>query len=148
MSAKAGDAVINELSTFFLTRDAWQNWTPTINQGGAVARTVNYAHYVIIGDTVHIEAEISPTAAGAAGNVIIVGGLPAAIGFLHFGAVDVVGKFVYYDNGTAFYEGGVLAQTATTIIFQCHGVGSQLGATPNFAIANGDILGFNLTYRR
>ncbi|MHA2068516.1 MAG: hypothetical protein ACXABY_29490, partial [Candidatus Thorarchaeota archaeon] len=70
---------INELTTYFLRRDAWETWTPTVDQGGAVAGTILYARYTVLAQTVILTCAIDLTAGGVGGNAIIIAGIPTAI---------------------------------------------------------------------
>jgi hypothetical protein len=59
---------------------AWDSWTPTWSQGGALVGSINYARYRRIGRTIHCSFHITSTAGSpVAGNAVIINGasLPA-----------------------------------------------------------------------
>lgn len=146
MSTKLGDSFVNEQAANFLTRDAWQNWTPTVTQGVAVTATVNRARYVVLADTVIIQCRLDITSAGTAGNPIVVGGLPLAMAAAS--SVLPVGAGLVYDVSVAAYNVVVVGNTTTSVQFWGYNVAGLVGVTPNFALANGDFIGFQITYER
>lgn len=146
MSTKIADSTISELEAFFLTRDGWQDWTPTVDQGGAVAVTVTFARYAVLGDTVHIRGELAVTGAGTGGNNIIIGGLPGALSPAY--VTGDVGTFRVLDAGTAHYVGVLIIASATTFFGRAHNNGSPIGTTPSFALAAGDVIYFQGAWER
>lgn len=127
----------------------WSAWTPTFTQSVAVTATINYARYTVIGWTVHLVGNITFTSGGTAGNNIIMGGLPVNNANV-FGAdvYNVAGHFFYLDSGTASYNGHVYGRANNNVAFIDWSTNSFLGISPNFAIANNDRLGFNITYEK
>lgn len=127
----------------------WQDWTPTLTQNVSVSFTTSYARYLTVGRLVVVRCLLLITGAGTGGNVIVVGGIPAAIAPAHSGATPITtGAFSYFDTGTSFYAGSVFPVGVSTLQFICSGVASYLGATPNFAAANGDRISFNAVWER
>ena len=127
---------------------AWNTWTPTITQSGAVAATVTRARYKIVNKICHTEVSLAVTAAGTAANAIVIGGQPAAIqpsysytpGGFPIGVAQVV------NAGTATYVANVATLTATTFQFRAGATDNWVGVNPNFALANGDFIFFTATY--
>lgn len=64
----------------------WQNWTPTIsNGGGSISATVNWAKYMVIGKTIIWNASISITSVSAGGSLGITGPVASRIAGQHSG---------------------------------------------------------------
>lgn len=123
---------------------AWTDWTPTVDQGGAVAATVTWAKYKVVNGIKFVEVRLTVTGAGSAGSVIKIGGQPAAIQSTTTGIVP--GQVIITDTGTAYYVGNIRVQGATEWRFIAHNSGSEMGATPNFALANTDLIEFSAVY--
>lgn len=151
MTALVNTEQINELSAFFLTRDPWRTWTPTVTQSGSVTVTVTYARYVVLAQTVIVQARLAVTGSGTGGNDIVIAGIPAAIAPANYDAgsgVAVVGTAVVLDNGTGFYQGALVAVGANDLRIQCHGETDRLGTGPSFALASGDAISFQGCWER
>jgi hypothetical protein len=143
------DDTFNEFDARYLLREAWQSWTPTIDQNGNIAVSIDYAKYIVLARTVILTAHISITAAGTAGNDIIVGGVPSAIEFAQFDALGLFtnGSGLVHDSGTAVYHGIVCPITANTMKIRQATTGF-VGSNPSFALANGDDVALTVTYER
>lgn len=130
------------------TPGIWTNWTPTVTQSGSVTVTVTYARYFTDGKLVHLIASLAVTGTGTANNAIVIAGIPSAIapantGFAVCGTIDI------QDSGTAQYIGVLIAVGANDLRGTAHNAGgTYIGAGPNFALANGDIISFQATYER
>lgn len=122
-----------------------KNWTPTVDQGGAVAVTVTMAKYLRMGGLVYATAHLAVTGTGTANNTIAVAGLPVT--GLSADIDEVVGKFVIRDAGVVYYEGVVTMWSTTQLAFQAHNVSGRVGVTPNWALGNGDNIDFSVWYR-
>jgi hypothetical protein len=144
---------VNKLQTDFenLTKPevggVWSDWTPAVDQNGAVAATVVFARYTTIwANTIVATTRLNITGAGVAGNAIEVSGLP-------FSGADeadnaLIGWGSILDNGTAFYP-NVVAFTATgELRFIGWNQTGVIGVTPNFALASGDRIRFTVIYER
>lgn len=130
-----------------LAATAWTAFTPSLDQGGAgLTVTVNYARYQARGKLAVLQAKLSITSVGSAGQVFLLNGIPAAVAPRANGTIDVAGTFIYHDNGTARYQGAVVALDADSFAFQCHNVDAFLGAGPSFTAASGDSLYLNCSY--
>jgi hypothetical protein len=124
--------------------DSAGTWTPTVTQSGSVAVTVNSARYRIQGKLCHVQARLTITGSGTAGNGIIIGGQPSAIQAVS--SEIIIGHFLLLDAGTAYYIGAIRAVTATNWQFFAHLEASSVGADPSFALAPGDVIYFAGTY--
>ena len=124
--------------------DTAGTWTPTVTQSGSVAVTINSARYRISGKLCHVQARLSVTGAGTAGNGIVIGGQPSAIQAIS--TEVLIGHFLLFDSGTAYYTGAVRAVGAANWQMFGHLEGGSLGADPSFALAAGDVLYFAGTY--
>ena len=135
---RAVEAVVSRLV-------APHDWTPTVDQGGAVAATVNYARYWTVGKAVTATCRLAVTAAGTGTTTVVVGGLPLPIKYanenLTLGDGDVA------NAGTAYYAGlSVVPASGSSVKFMRYGAANFVGIDPDFALANGDIIGFTIAY--
>jgi hypothetical protein len=140
--------MIEELTTYFLRRDPWVDWTPTITQSGGVAVTVNNARYQILGDTVTVVMTVTCTAAGTGNNPIVIGGIPSAIAPAFTGNAAAIGIGSVRDVGTGIYVGVVWAIGDADWRIIANGNLQVIGQAPNFALASGDQIGIQVTYER
>lgn len=124
----------------------WMDWTPTITQSVNVTFNTTFCRYCIDGDTIHLRAELAVTSAGTGGNVIIIGGIPAAIAPVN--ATGIFGVFQVLDSGTSFYVGAAQFQSASTFRGTSHNGGAIGSVGPNFALANGDAIYFVGAYEK
>lgn len=125
----------------------WTDFTPTLDQGGAVAITVNYARYAIIGKTAVVQVKVTATGAGTS-NKFTLNGIPAAIAIKQTtGGLNVLGNIVIVDSGTAIFNATAVDNGANSV--QGRGYNSSLYAgagTPAMTIASGDTFYFGLCY--
>lgn len=122
---------------------AYNDWTPTLVQSATVAATVNRARYQVDGQRVHVEAFVTATAAGTAGNAIQLTGLPkirTSGSDMDVGVFHVITATTHY-SGAAYVEAG-----ATSVRGFASGMGGAIGFAPSFALAIGDRVTVNLTY--
>lgn len=124
----------------------WVDWTPTVDQNGAVTHTATYARCKLDNDEVIIRARLAITGSGSAGTRIEVGGLPYSVASV--GGLNTLGDCVIDDNGTTTYEGGVVTADATTLLFRIDQGGGFIGASPSFGLASGDDISFTIQYER
>jgi photosystem II stability/assembly factor-like uncharacterized protein len=147
MTAQYDAGMVDELSAFFLTRDAPVNWTPVVTQTVNVTVTVNRATYQVQGKWVHIMCNLVVTGAGTAGTAIEVSGWPAAILALNPGTYGVAGIGGVFDNGANVYDGFVFFYGAiTSVRFYWQPSGNYIGVNPNFALANTDEIYMNCNW--
>jgi len=125
---------------------AWNTWTPTVDQGGAVAATVTRARYKVVNKICYTEVSLAVTAAGVAANNIVIAGQPAAIQSAYNQAAFPIGVGSVTDTGTAWYGGLLVANGATSWVVLDPSTGNFIGTNPNFALANGDFILFTATY--
>lgn len=123
-------------------------WTPTATQSGAVALTVNNAESVVEGRFAKLSAKVTFTAAGTAGNQIIIAGIPSALAVKASWVTNniPVGVFWFNDQSVGLYSGVLVPLTSTTFGLYANGNASAVGITPNFAIANTDVMYMALDY--
>jgi hypothetical protein len=117
----------------------------TVVQSASVAYTLGYARFTQIGGMVFGHCRLSFTAAGTAGNAILINvtGLPDIIDVARLS----IGGFLFDDASVAPYVGVVtLDGTATQFSFNVHNSAGNLGVVPNFAIASGDSVNFSFEY--
>jgi len=124
---------------------AWESYTPTLTQSGAVTKTVTYAKYTQINKLVIVQCALSVTGAGTAGQAVKVG-LPmnaSTSGTLRLGSGNI------YDASTGTQYGGIwalaLANNSVWMIGDWSG-GSVWGGSPNIALANGDNVELSIMY--
>jgi hypothetical protein len=94
----------------------------------------------------NVRMYIKATAAGTAGNKILVGGLPANIADHNNLLPLVVGIGAVLDSGTTIYQTAACAYDATTIQFFRDGEADFLGLAPAMTLANNDEISMTLTY--
>lgn len=127
----------------------WQTWTPTVTQGVAVTVTVNYARYVVIGQTVVMMIRLSCTSAGTAGSVISIGGQGAIIQPTNTSGVTVIGSGIINDTSAGTnYQGAIIAFGATDWRFIINLSTAYLGSNPALTLASGDAISFVASYER
>ena len=123
----------------------WVDWTPTVNQGGAVAVTVNYAKYVKIGYLAHTLFAVTATAAGTSGNNIIVGGIPAAI--TPASGHVVVGNGYIAQTGAGFYLGTAVLTGTTGILFYTGVFPASIVGSGAYSMGSSDVISAVCTWR-
>ncbi len=127
----------------------WVDWTPTLAQSGAVAATVTEAKYCLIGKVCHIYARLAVTGAGTGNNTIVIGGIPAACSLAYSAGAETfpVGVGIVVDTGSARRVGAVCPIDANDLFIQWYD-GAYIGSgSANFALANGDFVGFTASWR-
>lgn len=117
-----------------LAFNTWQNWTPTLWQGGNVAITSNLSRYFQLGPLAFVTWSFQVNGTGVASNHIEIRDLPIAIS----ANANAQGISKFTEAGVAHWVGMCYKQNSTTIIHQTDGVGNLLGLTPNFVLGAGD----------
>lgn len=125
----------------------WVDWTPTVNQGGAVACTVVEAKYCLIGKVCCVQAKIGITGSGVAGNSIQISGQPTVIQPALASGYQPIGVCFALDAGVNVYFGSLIAFSGISWSLTCDTTGGFVGENPNFALANGDGIQFTALYR-
>jgi len=138
-SLLVGDGSVNRA----VNVGSWVGFTPTLNQGGVVAATVNLARYAIIGKLAVVQIQVTATAGGGAGNITI-GSLPAAITSLSANNSLPVGTFYY--QGAANRSGVAIQSATTTLAFFVDNNAGYLGGAPAVTLANTHILAVNAAW--
>lgn len=127
----------------------WADWTPTVDQNGAVAVTTTFARYTTINGVVIMQIRLAVTGAGDAGNDIIIAGIPAAIRPTNpASSTHTIGTANIREDGVAHHIGALIAVGANDLRIMADGNASFVGTVPNFALNNGDDLGFMAAYER
>lgn len=124
----------------------WFSYTPTLTQSATVTKTVTYAKYARFGRTILLNVRLDVTGAGTAANAIQVG-LPATA----VSTGEYIGIIQIYDAsagaGTPYIGMAGLQTTSTVIGLRDSSAGAAaIGASPNFALANGDQIMMSLHY--
>ena len=126
---------------------AWQSWTPTVAQGATnnIAKTVQYAKYVVLGKTVIANCRLDLTANGTAGSQASIS-IPSEIATASTN--PRVGACHIYDASTTVrYTGQAEFLTSTTLGFVGDWSGNNAwGAAPNLALGTSDQIGFSIMY--
>jgi hypothetical protein len=133
-----------------LCNGVWADWTPTVDQGGAVAATVSFARYIVLARTVIMNVRLGITGTGVAANDIIINNVPTAIqpALAPFGLAVIGAGGVRDDSTNITYTGVLVADGINAWKFRHDGDTLFIGRTPSFALANQDAIGFHATYER
>lgn len=115
---------------------AWNSYTPTLTQSGAVSKTVTYAKYLQFGKLFVAAFELTVTGSGTSGQPIYIG-LPIT----GAAGVTAVGTAWLFDSSAGVhYVGGFQRSSTTAAGIIVNGYGSFVGASPSLALASGDNL--------
>ena len=148
MTLPFNDGLQEAIEAFVVTNHPWITFVPVVTQSGVVAHTANIARYLVRSTKVNIELKMTITGAGTAANGIIISGVVAAIRPTgSTGKSRVVGTGIIWD-GAVPYVGSVIYMGADDFRLFTDGRASEVGITPNFALANNDEIGMNITYER
>ena len=141
----SGSAVV-ELASY----GAWGTFTgqATQNAGPYNAMTevecewTRSARSVVGGGKLTLDAAVG---AGSASPIaILISGLPAVSGAI---GSHMVGTFTYQDTGTTSYSGAVFMTSAGVVYMQADSQAAYVGQAPSFAMAAGDVVWLNFSYR-
>jgi hypothetical protein len=138
-SLLVGDGTVNRA----VNVGPWVTFAPTLNQGGAVATTITWARYAIIGKLAVVQMILTAAAAGGAGNITITG-LPAAITAAIASNALPVGTFYY--SGAANRSGVVIQTTTTSLAFFVDNSAGYLGGAPAATLAIGHVVSVNAAW--
>lgn len=119
-------------------------WTPTVYQGGDVSVTVTRAVYQVVGSAVNTQVMLAVTGTGSAANAVEIRSCPSGIAPV---GLDVIGTFMLANVGTAVYVGAVYPTSPAVWQLWAHNTGNPVGISPSFALASGDVIRLNCTYR-
>jgi len=128
----------------------WSTWTPQLYQNGNLTSTTPHARYTRIGDTAIVQAKVSATQAGVAGQQIEIRNLPYSAEAA--GDYTVIGNAVYWDGTLRWQLNVETLPTATSIAFGYDSApfaaygGGRFGASPSKAVASGNFISFTTTY--
>lgn len=148
--------LVNELTTYFLTRDAWRDFTPALYQNGTITNTVTKAHYAVLAKTVIASVFLTSTGAGSTGggddNIYIL--LPEALVPSHgVSSLFPLGEGIYNDGGTVYscsvtYTGIISGQPGFAFKVVSTTTGNVLGTDPAIAVAANDQAAFTISFER
>lgn len=140
-----GNLVTNMSSSISTTGGVWTDYTPTLVQSSAVAKTVVLARYFQFQKMVIATVVLNITGSGVSANAVNIG-LPVAA---RVNVNQIVGSGYIYDNGGAnpqFTYNCSAYLSSTTSFLSLYQAGSPWGSNPSIALANGDQVAFVLTY--
>ncbi len=121
---------------------AYTSYTPTLTQSATVNKTINYAKYTRIANTIIGKFNVSCSSAGTASNAVIVGMPVTASSVLSTNDLYGVG-FIYDSSATLKYRAMVQFQSTTAIRFlTLHSTTDNLLGVVDFtaALNTGDIV--------
>ncbi len=121
----------------------WINWTPTVDQGGAVAVTVNEAQYVKLRTTCFVKARLTAAGVGTSGSAVKVQGMPAAITPVSSTITAAVGAGAIYSGGLLW--AGTVAppiSSSTALQLLINGYASTRGTTA-YSLAVGNTISYS-----
>ena len=129
----------NELAPFFVP---WTSYTPTLAQGVStnIAKTVNAARYLKIGNTLFVNIYVSATGTGTANSAIT---LSIPSGFTMTSQVYLIGQGQFVDASVSGYPVQPLYVNSTTVGMRrtdTANVTQSVGSDPNVAVASGDVV--------
>jgi hypothetical protein len=132
---------------YFELRPKWKTWTPRVDQGASlnIARTIEYAKYIRLGDLVIASFHLTMTAAGTAGSAAVVY-LPVPM--VNTNALGTNAGWVYDAVGAYRYTGSWFASGVDKVLMVVAPgpPPGGYGVTPNKALANGDVLRGTIVY--
>jgi hypothetical protein len=115
-----------------------QAWTPTINQPGSIAKTVNWGWSQRSNGLYRATCKLSITGSGTGTNAITVS--------TPFTQVEAFGSFVFFDTSNSFYRSGnVLPQSTTLYSFVIDSGADLYGIAGTDGMTNGDVLWLSVT---
>jgi hypothetical protein len=123
---------------------AWESYTPTVSQPGAITFTTSYSKYCQLQKIVIVENFLNITGTGTGGNAIRVT-LPIASTL----SGACYGSAFFYDaSANNTYNLTVLHGSATDVVFFYNLVGasSNFGTAPNIPLGNNDQIRFSIVY--
>jgi hypothetical protein len=133
-----------EIAPFFT---GWVSYTPQIDQGASVniAKTVNYAKYLRVGNLVMVQLNVTFTAGGTGGSAVTItlpSGLTVTNGLQ-------IGNGIIYDTSVSTPYHASVYTVAGKMQFSGDWSGAGTwGQTPNTALASGDNIAINATYEK
>lgn len=125
--------------------NAWTSYTPVLKQGTTtVSATVDYAKYMQVGKTVHLQVRVTATGTGSAGTEIFISP-PSGLTPVNTHP-STIGTFMLLDAGTAYFV-GVCSYFGTNIAGTSYNSQDFMGKnSPNMTIASNDQVSINVTY--
>jgi hypothetical protein len=135
-------------AVFFSTGggEAWTSYTPTVTQGVAITKTINYAKYALINKVLAVHVMMTCTSAGTGSSIVTVSTPIAATNTdsPYFGCNGVA---TFYDASAAKpYVMGLHSSSTSFAFVDITAGGNYFGAIPAVTIANGDVISFMAVY--
>lgn len=132
----------------FVPMNAWETWTPTLTQSGAVTKTVTYGKLLRIGRLIVAEVFLTCTGSGTAANNVIVG-LPVASAANGALFAQEIGTATIFDvSANLAYKGNAILLSTTTLAIRASGTSSGVLGTTDFtaALAVNDTVSYSIMY--
>lgn len=133
------------LTAAMFSAEVWTDYTPTLTQSSGVAITVNWARYRVEGKTARVLVNVTATGAGTGGNDISLS-LPVAAPSKWAGSYAVIGTGIVADVSSQLLACAVVASSAGAVKFTGYKETGNIGTTPNFALAAGDVVAVKLEF--
>ena len=123
---------------------AWETWTPTVTQSGAVTATTTLGRYMRIQKLVIAVAKMTITGTGTANNAVTLS-LPITAN----NTAQMIGSGSIYDSSANLLDLVICeGATTTTTKFYRNGAGGAAfwGIDPNVALGSGDVISVTFMY--
>lgn len=139
-----GSAVTSSLDYQLANIGTWTSYTPTLDQAGAVAKTVAAAQSTQINEFVSCFVRLEVTGTGTTAQPVKVG-LPVAATNTNISA----GQASIYDATTgAVYNGFAFTTTTTEVFIVGDWAGTGVwGTSPSLPLGSGDVIWLQLNYK-
>jgi hypothetical protein len=133
-----------ELAPFFT---GWVSYTPQVDQGVSVniAKTVNYAKYLRVGNLVIVQVNVTFTAGGTGGSGLSIT-LPS--GLTPTNGLQIGNGMIYDASASTGYHASVYVVSGKMQFSGDWSGAGTWGFSPSLAIASGDNITFNATYEK
>ncbi len=131
--------VRDNLQAAFPVDTSLTSYTPTLAQGAStnIAKTVNFAKYMVVGKTMYLWVRLFASGTGSAGSAITVS-IPS--GYTMQNGDGFCGSGQYSDSGVGDYPCLVYVQTTTTLSFIAMSTtnSNRIGVTPATTVGVND----------
>ena len=133
-----------ELAPFFT---GWVSYTPQVDQGASVniAKTVNYAKYLRVGNLVMVQLNLTFTAGGTGGSAVTIT-LPS--GLTATNGLQIGNGMIYDASAASGYHASVYIVSGKIQFSGDWSGNATWGVIPNIALASGDNITLNATYEK
>ena len=126
---------------------AWESYTPTVTQGVALTKTIDYANYCRIQRFVVVHVTLTITSAGTASSTLGCS-LPISAANADQPYFGCNGSATFYDANlaTPYVLGAHMGSGSVLNFVGIAAGGNYFGAIPAVTAANGDVLSFMVCY--